>query len=170
MAVPGLARRVLEAGVGYRIEAVIGSLTVLSSIAGEHPVMVVVPLRQGFGLVPMTDAVFDAVNDGTPAGLPGFWKLPGGLGRLLCSWSARGPVAYVEAEYFGGAGTQSAAVWDGGGLALGPVVMGEAEPVPAAGTPVSQALARIGVVRGGHRDEFEAAGLGQKRDTGDWLG
>jgi hypothetical protein len=154
--------------MSYRIEAVIGSLAVLSCIAGEQPVMVVVPLRQGLGIMPMTDAVFDAVNDGTPPGLPGFWKLPGGLDRLLCSCSALGPVAYVEAEYFGGAGTQSAAVWDGGALALGPVIIGEAEPVPAAGTPISQALARLGAARGGHHDEFEAAGLGQERDTGDW--
>jgi hypothetical protein len=115
----------------------------------------------------VTDAVFDAVNDGTPPGLPGFWKLPGGLDRLLCSCSALGPVAYVEADYFGGTGTQSAAVWDGGVLTLGPVIIGEAEP-PAAGTPISQALARLGVARAGHRDEFEAAGLGQERDTEDW--
>lgn len=76
--------------------------------------MAVVPLRQGLGLVPMTDEVFDTVNDGTPPGLPGCWKLPGGFERVLCSWSARVPVAYVEADIFGGVGTQAAAVWDGG--------------------------------------------------------
>jgi hypothetical protein len=57
----------------------------------------------------------------------------------------------------------------GGSLALGPVVLGEAEPVPASGTAISQALARLGVVRGGHHDEFEAAGLDRERDTEDWL-
>jgi hypothetical protein len=113
--------------------------------------------------------VLDAAGDGTPAGLPGFWKLTVGLDRLLCSWSSRSPVAYVEADYFGGVGTQSAAVWDDGALAFGPVVIGEAEPVPASGTPISRALARLGVVRGGHHDEFEAAGLGQERDAEDWL-
>ena len=154
--------------MGYRLEAVIGSSALLSAVTREQAAMVVVPLRQGFGLVPMTGEVLDAVDDGTPAGLPGFWKLPGGLDCLLCSWSTRGPMAYVEAEYFGGVGTQAAAVWDGGALAFGPVVIGEAEPVPASGTPISQALARLGVVRGDHHDEFEAAGLGQERDTEDW--
>jgi hypothetical protein len=155
--------------MGYRLEAVIGSSAVLSAVTPEQPAMVVVPLRQGFGLVPMTGEVLDAIDDGTPPGLSGFWKLPGGLDRLLRSWSARGPVAYVEADYFGGVGSQAAAVWDGGALAFGPVVTGEVEPVPASGTPTSQALARLGVVRGDHYDEFEAAGLGQERDTEDWL-
>jgi hypothetical protein len=79
------------------------------------------------------------------------------------------PLAYVEADYFGGVGTQGAAVWDSGRLAFGPVFIGEAVPVPASGTPISQALARLGVARGGHHDEFEAAGLDRERDTEDWL-
>jgi len=90
------------------------------------------------------------------------------LTALLRSWAARGPLAYVEAEFFGGVGTQAAAVWDGGRLAFGPVIMEEAEPVPAAGTPISQALARLGVARGEYHDEFEAAGLGRRRDTKAW--
>lgn len=106
--------------MGYRLEAVIGQAAVLSAAIGEQPTMAVVPLRQGLRLVPMTDEAFDAVNDGTPPGLPGFWKLPGGFARMLCTWSAQGPAAYVEADIFGGVGTQAAAVWDGGRLALGP--------------------------------------------------
>ena len=155
--------------MGYRLEAVIGPAAVLSAAIGEQPLMVLAPLWQGLGLVPMTDEVFDAVHDGTPPGLPGFWKLPGGFERTLCSWSDQGPVAYVEAEFFGGVGTQAAAVWDGGRLALGPVVLGEVEPLPAAGTPISQALAHLSVRRGDHVDEFAAAGLGQHRGTEDWL-
>ena len=80
-----------------------------------------------------------------------------------------GAVACVEADIFGGVGTQAAAVWDGGRLALGPVVIGEVGPLPASGTPISQALAHLGVRRGDHVDEFAAAGLGQHRDTEEWL-
>lgn len=155
--------------MGYRLEAVIGPAEVLAAVTGEQPLMAVVPLWQSLGLVPMTDEVFDAVNDGTPPGLAGFRKLPGGFAGVLCAWSARGPFAYVEADFFGGVGTQAAAVWDGGGLALGPVVIGETAPLPASGTPISQALARLGVRRGDHFDEFAAAGLAQHRDTEDWL-
>lgn len=81
----------------------------------------VVPLGQGLSLMPMTDEVFDAVTDGSGGGGLGFWRLPGGFGTLLARWSAAGPIAYVEAEYFGGVGEQRAAVWVGGALALGPL-------------------------------------------------
>ena len=40
-------------------------------------------------------------------------------------------VAYIEADYFGGAGTQTAQVWTGG-KALGPLHLAETETLPAA--------------------------------------
>ncbi|MFC7613506.1 hypothetical protein ACFQV2_07705 [Actinokineospora soli] len=94
----------------------------------------------------------------------GFWKAPGGFGEALAACSALGPVAYVEAEYFGGHGSQAAQVWDGGEAVLGPDVD------PSAGTPISQALRRLGVARGPDGDEFDAVGLGRHRDPEDWLG
>ncbi|MFZ4239691.1 hypothetical protein ACOZGD_31515 [Streptomyces murinus] len=69
----------------------------------------------------MTDEVFDAVTDGGTEGALGFWRLPGGFEKLLARWSAAGPVAYVEAEYFGGTGEQRAAVSADGELVLGPL-------------------------------------------------
>ncbi|NUO46553.1 MAG: hypothetical protein HOV82_31520 [Streptomyces sp.] len=69
----------------------------------------------------MTDQAFDAVTDGEATGVLGFWKLPGGFEGLLARWSVGGPVACVEAEYFGGVGEQRAAVRGGGSLALGPL-------------------------------------------------
>ncbi|MEV8311993.1 hypothetical protein AB0P36_32930 [Streptomyces flavidovirens] len=70
-------------------------------------------------LMPMTDALFDSVADGSDAGALGFWRLPGGFEKTLAYWSTDGPVAYVEAEYFGGVGEQKAAVWYGGTIVLG---------------------------------------------------
>uniref|UniRef100_A0AAU2VFF7 Uncharacterized protein n=1 Tax=Streptomyces sp. NBC_00003 TaxID=2903608 RepID=A0AAU2VFF7_9ACTN len=61
--------------------------------------------------MPMTDEVFDAVTDGSTGAELGFWRLPGGFDGLLARWSAAGPLAYAEAEYFGGVGEQRAAVW-----------------------------------------------------------
>src|SRR5258708_22051255 len=84
--------------------------------------------------MPMTDELFDAVTDGSSDAL-GFWRLPGGFDRVLAGWSAGGPVAYVEAEYFGGTGTQRAVVWAGGVLVLGPLQNAEDEPFPAEGSP-----------------------------------
>jgi hypothetical protein len=40
--------------MSYRLEAVIGSVAVLSAVTRGHPAIVVAELRQGLGLVPMT--------------------------------------------------------------------------------------------------------------------
>jgi len=74
--------------------------------------------------------------------------------------SLAGPVAYVEAEYFGGAGQQAAALWDRGLLVLGPR-LGE--------HPIDQVLARLGISRGAAHDEFDALDLGRFRMTDYWL-
>lgn len=155
--------------MAYTLEAVVGPTIVLSAVTRDQVSAVAVPLRQGLSLVPMTDELFDKLTDGTPAQPSGFWKFPGGFDRVLCSWSSHGPIAYIEAEYFGGVGRQCAAIWNSGTLIFGPAAIDEWQPVPEAGTPISRALARLGVVRDGHHDEFDAAGLSQHRRTQDWL-
>lgn len=94
--------------------------------------------------------------------------LGGGVAHRVAG--SAGPVAYVEAEYFGGVGEQAAAVWDGGALVLGPLHEPEGQPSPPAGSPISQALRRLGVEAGAGEDEFTAAGLGRHRDVEGWLG
>ncbi|MCX5128417.1 hypothetical protein [Streptomyces sp. NBC_00347] len=117
----------------------------------------------------MTDALFDAVPAAGTVGLDGFSKASAGFARLLTACPGSGPLAYVEAEYFGGAGTQTAQVWGGGKTLLGPLSLAEGEPSPTTGTPISQALRRLGAAKGSCVDEFEAVGLGRHRDTDDWL-
>ena len=95
--------------------------------------------------------------------------LPGGFDRVPCTWSNIGPVAYVEADYFGGVGRQRAGLWHNGALAFGPVCVDEGQPVPAEGGPIPRVLARLGVSGEGYADEFEAVGLQRHRHTEDWL-
>ncbi|NJP44570.1 hypothetical protein [Actinacidiphila epipremni] len=132
-------------------------------------------LGQGLALLPMTDELFDAVTNGDTGCAWGFFFLPGGFGARLARWSAAGaggaaagPLAYVEADFFGGVGEQHAAVWQGGDLALGPLHMGVDEPFDADGSPISQALRHLGAVAGDAYDEFAAVGLRRHRRTGDW--
>ncbi|MFJ5991187.1 hypothetical protein [Lentzea sp. NPDC092896] len=49
---------------------------------------------------------------------------------------------------------------------LGPLVREEDGPVPDV-SPISRTLRRLGVAKGEHHDEFDAAGLGRHRDTED---
>jgi hypothetical protein len=153
----------------YCLEAVVATEPVLHALAGSLEVAHIVPLGQHLSLLPMTDVLFDAITVAGAAELDGFWKAPAGFGSTLAACSAKGPVAYVEADYFGGTGTQSAQVWDNGKVVLGPLRLAEKEPSPAAGSPISQALRQLGATRGDHFDEFDAVGLGRHRDTERWL-
>jgi hypothetical protein len=73
------------------------------------------------------------------------WRLPGGFDKHLANWSAAGDlVAHVAAEYFGGVGEQHAAVCANGALALGPLHIAEEQPLDPDGSPISQALRRLG--------------------------
>ncbi|MFG1639341.1 hypothetical protein ACGFMK_03565 [Amycolatopsis sp. NPDC049252] len=153
----------------YCLEAVIAREAVLRRVAGSVDAARVVPLGQGLSLLPMTDEFFDAVTVAGAGELDGFWKAPAGFGDTLAISSRHGPFAYVEADYFGGEGMQCAQVWSGGAVTLGPVRTGLGERPPASGSPISQALRAIGVLRGAHFDEFDAVGLGRHRETVGWL-
>jgi hypothetical protein len=77
--------------MGYTLEAITGPATVLSVVTQDQASTVLVPLRQGLSLVPMTGELFDELTASTPDRPPGFWKLPGGFDRVLRSWSSHGP-------------------------------------------------------------------------------
>ncbi|MGW2863616.1 hypothetical protein [Streptomyces sp. NPDC001205] len=155
--------------MGYAVQAVIARDEVLRVAPQEAPEVQAVPLGQGLSLVPMTDELFDEVTDGSDSRALGFWRLPGGFDTLLARWSTAGPIAYVEAEYFGGVGEQRAAVWADGALVLGPLDEPTKKWLFRTVSPISQALQRLGVRRSLGEDEFEALGLDRHRSTEDWI-
>ncbi|MER5431176.1 hypothetical protein [Streptomyces sp. NPDC002588] len=155
--------------MSYSLRAVITGPDVLRDIAREVPAARSAPLAQGLSLLPMTEDLFDSVTNGDATRPLGFHWLPGGFDGRLAAWSAAGPVAFVEADFFGGVGEQRAAVWAGGRLVLGPLDVGEDDPFPPAGSPISQALRRLGVAAPAGEDEFSAVGLGRHRHSERWL-
>jgi hypothetical protein len=155
--------------MGYYLQAVVATHPLLSKLVGVTDEAHIVPLGQHLSLLPLTDALFDAITITDAPRLSGFWKMPAGFDRELAACSTDGPVAYVEAEYFGGTGSQNAQVWDGGHVVLGPLHLPEKQATPPDGSPISQALRRLGVDKGNHHDEFDAVGLNRHRDTDDWL-
>ncbi|MFD9397137.1 hypothetical protein ACFWBB_42335 [Streptomyces sp. NPDC060000] len=155
--------------MSYDLQAVIAGGEVLRTASRDLPAARLASLGQGLSLMPMTAALFDSVADGSGTGALGFWRLPGGFEKTLADWSTVGPVAYVEAEYFGGVGEQQAVVWDGGTIVLGPLHVQEGQPFPLAGSAISQALRRLGVVASAGEDEFSAAGLDRHRHGEGWI-
>jgi hypothetical protein len=155
--------------MAYEIQALIARAEVLVPHSAHGPDLHLVTLAQRLVLVPMSDQLHDrlAIPDGDRLG---FWRLPAGFAGVLVAWSATGPIAYVEAEFFGGVGEQRAAVWDQGELVLGPLFCSEGESIPVAGTPISQALRRVGATARGQVDEFAAVGMARHRHMEQWLG
>lgn len=147
--------------MGYELQAVIAGDGLLQAASQDLAAARVAPLGQGLALMPMTDELFDSVTDGSTHRPLGFWKLPGAFDYVLAEWSTAGPVAYVEADYFGGAGEQRAAVWAEGALELGPL---------QTDSPISRALRRLGAVAGAATDEFSGVGLDRHRHMEDWIG
>jgi hypothetical protein len=154
--------------VAYTLHAVIAAITTLPSGIAELPGSGRVELNQGFALIPVPDDLFEYANDGEPHGALGFWRLPPGLDDVLSRMAVAGPVAYVEAEYFG-PGTQRAVVWKPDGTVVGPILLDEDEPFPADGSPISHALRILGARHGDYFDEFDAVGLDRHRGTEDWI-
>jgi hypothetical protein len=157
--------------MAYVVQAVIAPLSALEPLrALEHGV--VVELAPGLGLVPMIPALVDEVTHGG-AGDERFTSccaFPAGFESALAEWSRVEPMAYVEAEYWAGEGSQFAAVWRHGDIVLGPLLQAEEEPTPAEGSPISQALRCLGVSARGYQDEFDVVGMGRHRDVEGWLG
>jgi hypothetical protein len=121
--------------VGYVLQGVIAPARALRPCRAFAN-GVVADLGQGLGLMPMTPGLFDEVRQGGEAD-PRFAPaqlFPPGFEAVLAAWSAVDPVAYVEADYFGGVGSQFAAAWRGGTLVLGPLTLKEDQPWPASVT------------------------------------
>lgn len=156
----------------YELSAIVSTPQVLEPISAQHRCARLVPLATAnLALIPVTeDLVLQLDRQGIRVSPEtGFWQLSIGLQRLLVTMSARGATCYLEADYFGREGRQTAAVWRWGVTIYGPRILGRNESFPAGGnSPICGALRQLGVVAVGHRDEFVVAGLGRCRRTVDW--
>jgi hypothetical protein len=114
-------------------------------------------LNQGKAMIPITDELREFYEIPFCPLTDQVKEIPAGI----CSLAKKipGKTAYLEAEFFGGIGSQAAAIWDMGNLIFGPVVKACA---------INEALQKLNVVKGDSHDEFEALGLGRHRGTNSW--
>lgn len=143
--------------MAYTLQALIGDASDLKMFAPEGAVVVLLP--QGKALIPLSESFRGSYN------LPSLPLTDGesievlaDLEFLIKALNAQ-KLAYVEAELFGGTGTQAAAVWEKGKLILGPIVEPKA---------INKGLQLLGVTPSDSFDEFEALNLGCRRDTESW--
>ncbi|MEW8074121.1 MAG: hypothetical protein AB2826_27315 [Candidatus Thiodiazotropha sp.] len=112
-------------------------------------------------LVPL---IYDYVESNSIPFLPltdeGLDNISGYLLEICLSLSLKGKAAYVEAEFFGGEGTQGCALFENGKVK---------ETAQENRSAINHALSWLGISPEGEQDEFTVAGLGMHRNTEGWL-
>ncbi|WBB65954.1 hypothetical protein [Micromonospora sp. WMMD812] len=162
--------------MSYQLSAVVADAELLREQTAELDHAVLGELRQDFALLPVTPQLVEELTGALPdfsveapdADHPFHLVLSPALTDVLAGWSGRGPVAYLEAEFFGGEGYQSAVVWLGGAVSWGPRFDGEFA-VARAAWPINSALVELGAEPGPWIDAFAELGLHVERDTAGWL-
>jgi hypothetical protein len=159
----------------HTLHAVIGPISPVTEFAGRWVQAQLVPLPQRFGLVPITAALFDDIQElamlDEPDPFAGFSHLSAALVQAIVEATRSGPLAYVETDYFGGIGRQSAIAWNKGRLEVGPLTTETAGSDNAYPAPplsegaINQALRYLGVWRQNGQDEFDMLGLGRYRSA-----
>ncbi len=158
--------------MGHNIQGFIARDEGLRKESGVLPGSRVIPLSLGFGFLPVNEQL---CGDNDPVPFEHMLRLSAQLGAWAESVSANFPVAYIETDYFGGIGCQSALAWVGEKMVFGPVqtssswVDGKYVSTPLLDKAINQALRLIGVVRGLVLDEFDALGLDRHRSNESWL-
>ena len=144
--------------MSYYLQAFVGTAKALDERASDFQHANLVVLPQMMALIPLTDELHLEIGSGSEADC--FEK----LSVPVLQWGQRisiiAPVAYVEAEFWGGVGGQSSIVWSRGLEAMAPIHSQDA---------INQALRFLGVQIGNAYDEFDALGLGRHRNTREWV-
>ncbi|MFI0448351.1 hypothetical protein [Actinomadura sp. 6N118] len=152
--------------MSYVLYGVVGDFDRLRLLTGDLPRAVVAPLEQRLGLLPVTHEIFDELTDERRGDGPFVFMSPA-FAEVLEDWSRGGRVAYVEADFFGGSGNQTAALWENGRQTWGPEHAWSSKR-PRESWPINAVLARLGAVEVGPFDLFDTVGFGQARDMEDW--
>lgn len=144
--------------MGHHIHAIIGAAAVVDRLAELGLIGAPIALDAGFAWVPVPDHELDRMAETTSVAR-GPWDerfvhFGGVLPTLVTELSMHGPVAYIETEYFGGAGTQVATAFD------------RRVRILECGS-VNEALRAIGVRAAPGRDEWDTLGLSAHRGMPD---
>jgi hypothetical protein len=172
--------------MGYDLQAVIGSATVLESQRDLYPYIEVVPLHEQLALIPLSSQLLTDLNskfEQSEGGAEPILQLPDAvaaekLSNAVVHWlkdlSTSDPVMYCEAEFFGGTGGQFAIVFHNQNVVFGPLfTMWGYDGNPSNVTSgsemsINRVLRHLGVKAVPPHDEFDTVGLGRHRHTQQW--
>jgi hypothetical protein len=161
--------------LGHVIHAVIGSRVVVEEFSNRWTLAYPISLPQNFVMIPFTAALFDDIAElmsvSDPDPFAEFERLSASAEIALSEVSRVGALGYIETDFFGGCGTQSAIAWNKGKILLGALKSeiiwnGKSyEETPTGKSAINQILSALGVWTDQKKDEFDMLGLGHFRDT-----
>ncbi|WP_143200020.1 hypothetical protein [Kitasatospora sp. CB01950] len=116
----------------YELNALIATDELITVVAAELPIARITRLPHGLAMVPMTDALHDALQQPSNAPDYDFKRFPSGFARRIAGWSKAAPIAFAEIDAEHPTGRR-AALWYDGHITLGPLT-------PADGAPLARIL------------------------------
>ncbi|MDR6726968.1 hypothetical protein J2W91_005493 [Paenibacillus amylolyticus] len=145
--------------MGYDFRGIVTSLDVMKRLKDKYTSAKVIPLYNGLIVIPLTDELYDEINKNQGTTIPNYEYLTDIISSYCREISKLGLVAYIEAEYFGGTGSQNAMVWDSSQVIFEETLSQSA---------INRSLEILGVCKLQGKDEFDTVGLGRHRDIEDW--
>jgi len=152
----------------YTLQALIAREEVLRVVSEQNVLMLIIPLKQNVGMLPITSTLRKSLDEDESRFHEEhpFHRLFSTVQKNALNASSIGRIAYIEAEFFGGIGYQSAILWEDGKAILGPFL---AQNLPLPEMPINRVLREMGVIASDQIDEFDTLGLGIHRETDKWL-
>ncbi len=148
--------------MGHYISGIVAELDLVREFASSVSLHAPAVLTDGLGFLPLSADHLDFLFPVQGGFDDAMTYLSDSLKVALSELSANGLVAFVETEYHGGQGVQSAVVYDQGHCILGPITNDSGA--------ISGAMKLLGVtVDPGLHDEFESVGLCRHRNNEDWI-
>lgn len=164
--------------MGHQINALIGTNEALKGLVTRLGPPAPTELSFGLVIIPLDEQRLNDLAMSKEPAIDGFTYLTPLMAQEIAAVLG-GPSLYVETEYFGGIGGQSAAHFEGGQLAW---CGAESSETPPAGSPlaelyektsnggkspINEGLSRLGVIRSDESDEFDQVGLQRFRSLED---
>jgi hypothetical protein len=157
------------------LHAVIGNSPAIENFSNRwvsaHPIA----LPQNFAIVPLTEGLCDDIDElmdlSEPPPFVGFDRLSASVATDLRESSRFGALGYIETNYVGSSGTQSAIAWSNGNILAGAFTsemmwdVKNYQPTATGKSAIDRVLSALGVWTHHHKDEFEMLGLANFSDT-----
>jgi hypothetical protein len=161
--------------LSHVLHSIIGPREAIEEFSNRWRLAYPISLPQNFVMIPFTAALFDDIaelmNILDPDPFVEFERLSASAEIVLREVSKFGVLGYIETDYFGGSGTQSAIAWNKGKILLGALKSeitwnGKSyEETPTGKSAINQILSVLGVWTNQKKDEFDMLNLGNFRDT-----